>query len=363
MRKGILRMTKGVVPILFILVCSYLLWATSAEWPIAVAYEARVSERQPIHSLESITLGNLQQWILIRGHDVTAPVLLFLHGGPGVPSISFVRDFDATFKLQEHFVLVYWDQRGAGKSYNASIPPDSMTIEQFIADTRELVEVLRKRFATTKIYLVGHSWGSLIGALTTARYPELFSAYVGIGQVVHMRENEALSYQLTLEQAVAAEHAQALRQLTAIGPPPYDGYREMLIERQWVRTFDQRRQKQLTAPRAIDPARFSLAEVSFAEALAWLPGPSFSMKHLWDELYDANLFQQAPRIDVPVYLLEGRYDYYAPSSIARRYYEQLDAPKGKTFVWFDHSGHSPPAEEPEKFYNVLVHGVLKETCC
>lgn len=315
-----------------------------------------------LNAFTNIMLGGLEQGILLQGKDEAKPVLLFLHGGPGVPITPFIRDFDAHAKLQEHFVIVYWDQRGAGRSYHADIPPESMNIEQFLADTYELVEILRKRFSVPKIYLVGHSWGSILGALTVARHPELFHAYVGIGQAVHLVENEKLSYQFVLEHAAASRNPLALRQLTAIGPPPYQSYKEMHIERKWVDRFGGGTRTKSKPPillGAVNPA--VAVDDPFVTTLEWLHGPYFSIEHLWKELQSVNLFQQAPRIEIPVYFLAGRHDYYTPSSIVQHYYHALAAPQGKTFIWFDHSAHSLPSDEPEKFYDILVKRVLPET--
>ena len=190
--------------------------------------------RLHLNALARISLGGIEQAIFIQGEKESNPVLLFLHGGPGVPIIPFVQDVDAYAKLQKHFVMVYWDQRGAGYSYHADIPVESMNIAQFLADTHELVEILRTRFQASKIYLVGHSWGSLLGVLTVARYPELFYAYVGIGQAVDLQENEHVSYQFAVAAATKTDNHRALQQLTAIGPPPYSSYKEMLVERKWV---------------------------------------------------------------------------------------------------------------------------------
>jgi pimeloyl-ACP methyl ester carboxylesterase len=315
-----------------------------------------------LNALATIPLGGVNQSLLVQGKHESDPVLLFLHGGPGVPIIPFVRDFDANAKLQEHFVVVYWDQRGAGKSYDADIPAASMNIAQFLADTYELVEILRARFQTPKIYLVGHSWGSILGVLTVARHPELFHAYVGIGQAVDLQENEKISYQFALEVARKTNNQRALRQLIAIGPPPYQSYKEMLAERRWVNRFGGGRRaarRNPISPLGIAGNTRPFSALPVVDALDWLPGPYFSLEHLWDELQSVNLFQQAPTLEVPVYFLAGEYDYYAPSLIVQRYCQALNAPKGKTFIWFEHSAHAPPLEEPDKFYDVLVNQVLK----
>ena len=148
-------------------------------------------KQDSITSLEKITLGGIKQTILIRGHDTKSPILLFLHGGPGFPEMDIAYKFQR--KLEEHFIVVNWDQRGAGKSFSKKIPRESMTIEQFISDAHELIRFLRERFDKEKIYLVGHSWGTTLGLLLTQRYPELFFAYVGIGQVVNALESEQIS--------------------------------------------------------------------------------------------------------------------------------------------------------------------------
>lgn len=330
----------------------------------ALAQLRNSSSQIRLNALATIPLGGVKQSLLVQGKHESDPVLLFLHGGPGVPIIPFVRDFDANARLQEHFVMVYWDQRGAGKSYHDDIPTDSMHIEQFLADTYELVEILRARFQTPKIYLMGHSWGSILGVLTVARHPELFYAYVGIGQAVNLRENEKISYQFVVDVARKTDNRRALHQLLAIGPPPYQNYKEMLVERKWVNRFGGGRRAARTAPGSpLGIARNSTPSSVFplTGALDWLHGPYFSLEHLWDELQSVNLFQQAPTLKVPVYFLAGKYDYYAPSRIAQSYYQALHAPQGKTFIWFEHSAHTPPTEEPDKFYHVLVDQVLKGT--
>lgn len=360
---------KNILGLLSLLCMAPLVSSAEASEPVrerghAVSQSRQTTSRIHLNALTRLSLGGMEQTVLVQGARESNPVLLFLHGGPGVPIIPFVRDVDAHGELKEHFVMVYWDQRGAGHSYHAGIPVESMNIAQFLADTHELVEILRTRFQTTKIYLVGHSWGALLGVLTVAQHPELFHAYVGIGQVVDLQENEHVSYQFAVEAATKTDNRTALRQLTAIGPPPYPSYKEMLVERKWVQRLGGGKRTPLAAPASLlgNVGRAgSSATSSFSEALDWLPGPFFSLKHLWRELQSVNLFRQAPTLDVPVYFLAGRHDYYAPSLIVQRYYHELSAPRGKTLVWFEHSAHAPPAEEPDKFVDTLVNTVLKDT--
>lgn len=134
-----------------------------------------------IVSLEQVNIGGGEQTILVRGKSASSPVLLFLHGGPGMPAMYLANAFQRP--LEEHFVVVYWDQRGAGKSFSEDIPIEIMNVEQFVSDTVELTQMLKERFGQEKIYLVGHSWGSYPRMLVVARQPEIFHTYIGIGQV------------------------------------------------------------------------------------------------------------------------------------------------------------------------------------
>ena len=145
----------------------------------------RIETPNGISSLEEIALGGLKQWIFIRGTDQDNPVLLFLHGGPGAPllGMSSSRKHDA--EVIEHFTVVHWDQRGAGKSFSSDIPVDSMTLDRFVEDCNELIDYLRNRFHTQKVFIVAHSGGTIIGIKTAYKYPEKIHAYVGVAQVIN----------------------------------------------------------------------------------------------------------------------------------------------------------------------------------
>jgi pimeloyl-ACP methyl ester carboxylesterase len=126
-------------------------------------------------------LGGLDQWVMIRGESVANPALIMLHGGPGLSETSLFRYFNAP--LEKSFTVVYWDQRGAGKSFRRDIPRSSMTVERFVADLDELIDAVCERLGKTKVALFGHSWGSVLGPLYAARFPERVEAYVGRGQI------------------------------------------------------------------------------------------------------------------------------------------------------------------------------------
>ena len=159
-----------------------------------------------IAEIAYLRLGGVDQWVMIRGESVANPPLIFLHGGPGLSETGFFRHFNAP--LEKSFTVVYWDQRGAGKSFDRDIPRSSMTVEQFIADLDELVDAVRKRLGKTKVAIFGHSWGSALGVLYAARFPEKVAAYVGSGQIGDWAAGESASYAFALAEAQRRGNAQ-----------------------------------------------------------------------------------------------------------------------------------------------------------
>ncbi len=318
--------------------------------------QTEISSPNGIESLEMVTLGGIEQCLSIRGWDKNNPVLLHLHGGPGGAEIVLARYFDS--KLERHFTVVRWDQRGAGKSYHPDIPPETMTTDQFVADTAELAKLLAERFNEEKVYLVGHSWGSALGARTAARYPELFHAFVGVSQFVDGKKNEEMTYQFTLDKAEESGNEQALRELKQIGAPPWDNIEELFKQRKWLEHFRGVSHQKLpnmwwkgaTSPDSV-----------LTDALRYKRGQMFSIKHMWTAFTSVNLFEQAPRIEVPVYFFLGRHDFNTPTELSLRYYEHLDAPGGKQIVWFEDCAHMIPFEAPDTYADMLIDKVLAET--
>ena len=167
---------------------------------------------------EKIKLGGWNQTIFIRGRNRANPLLLFVHGGPGLPEMPFSH---VNADLERDFTMVYWDQRGAGKSYSPDVPPATMNVNQVVRDTEELTRYLRSTFGQKKIYLVGFSYGTLISALAVSRHPEYYRAYVGISQLTALERSERMLYYAGIARADRVGRADVARQLRTVGPPPY----------------------------------------------------------------------------------------------------------------------------------------------
>jgi pimeloyl-ACP methyl ester carboxylesterase len=295
---------------------------------------------ESVASLEKVTLGGVSQWILIRGRDRSRPILLFLHGGPGMPMMYLAHRFQRS--LEESFLCVQWDQRGAGKSFHRGIRPESLSVEQILADALELIQLLRDRYGQNKILLAGHSWGSYLGMLLVSRHPELFHAYIGIGQVVD--EAAALDYQDRFIRSRAKEtgNDEALRDLDFSGPAAHE---------KWLFKFGAELYGK-TGYGAFIKAGILAPEYGLLDILKVGKGSSFSSRHMVYNAKEGPHLNDLKRVEVPVYFFTGRYDYVTPFELIEKFARALDAPINR-MVWFERSAHFPFFSEPERFAQVL----------
>lgn len=307
-----------------------------------------------ISTIEKIILGGQEQYLIIRGKDTTKPIMLFLHGGPGSPEIFLMKNNQA---IENDFVMVYWEQLGAGKSYSGHIPDESINLKQFISDTKELSEYLRKRFGQDKIYIMGHSWGSFLGILTAYQYPELYHAYFGVGQVCHQYKGEQISFDWIKKQAKEQNNEKAYKAISEINFPDSLADAEtwvdyLIRERNYVNQFRGGISREITGTWPVVKMIFNTKEYTFNEKINYMNGSLNSLKLLWPQVINHNLFNDIDSMEVPVYILQGKYDYQTPYSIAKDFYIQLKAPQ-KGFFTFENAAHSPMIEEVEKFNSIV----------
>ncbi|MHC1702505.1 MAG: alpha/beta hydrolase family protein [Tenuifilaceae bacterium] len=308
-----------------------------------------------ISVIDTLQIGGVKQFLIIRGVDSTKPVILFVHGGPGGPEIGMMKETNQL--IENDFVMVYWEQRGAGKSYTGQIPTESMNLSQFITDTGELSEYLIKRFKKDKIYIMGHSWGSLLAILAANKYPEFFHAYFGIGQIAHQYKGELVSFEWAKNQAKIRNDEKAINVLTNMTFPDslasnavWDEF--IATERSYVMKFGGGATHKMTGILPLVKMIFLTKEYTIKEKFNYLKGSSFSIKYLWPEVINTNLFNEIDSMRIPVYILQGLYDYQTPSPVAKEFYNQLKAPV-KEFFLFENSAHSPNMEEVEKFNQIV----------
>ena len=310
-----------------------------------------------VASLERIEIGGMEQWILMRGQDSSNPVLLWLHGGPGAAQMPVACYFNG--ELEKDFVVVHWDQRGAGKSNRRDFDESTLTFQQFIEDGHELTLYLKARFNQEKIYLVGHSWGTQVGIKLAQAYPQDYYAYVGVSQVVDPAASQQVSHAWLLEQIKNRGNQEDLKRLEALGSPPYTDHEEYV---KYINLVDSYGGDFDVGMTKLVWMGLRAPEYNLSDMLAWFRGANRGSGPMWEEpAYQSyNAMKDVPQLRVPVYFFNGRNDYTTPLQVTQRYFERLDAPMGKHLVVFDQSAHTPLMGEPEKFNQELV-GVKKET--
>lgn len=302
-----------------------------------------------------ITVGGMRQGMFIRGENKQNPVILYLHGGPGTPLLQFISYLEKEERLEQYATVCYWEQRGAGMTYGKSTPPNTMTIEQLVEDTREVTEYLKLRFGQDKIYLIGHSWGSYLGVKTIEKYPENYLAYIGIGQVTNQTESERLAYHYMQKCAKERNDKYVIQKLEQYNPhadtfPQLDylvACRTRILNKYGIGNLHQG-----VSFLQILKALFVFKGYTIREKMNWLHGAGFSMKYLFPIVLKNNLFTSSVKFAVPFYIAQGNYDYMVSQSLAQKYFNVIEAPQ-KEFFAFRNSAHSPNMEEQKAFIEIF----------
>jgi len=307
-------------------------------------------------------INGVRQGMFIQSTGAERPVLLFVHGG--MPEY-FLTERHPT-GLENDFTVVWWDQRGAGLSYQPGIPPETMTAEQFMADTLSVTNYLRDRFGKEKIYLMAHSGGTFFGIQAAAQAPEMYHAYIGVAQMVHQLRSEVLAYQYLLESYRQAGDTRMVRRLEAAPvtmaggtPPAYLALRDRAMHPVGVGTMHEMKS---VVTGVIWPSLKSRQYTPGEKIRLWRGKFSTGASALWDEMLATDLTGRVTELALPVYFFHGIFDYTVSYRLARSYFDGLTAPR-KGFYTFDRSAHSPVLEEPEKARRILREDVLAAAGC
>jgi pimeloyl-ACP methyl ester carboxylesterase len=303
--------------------------------------------------MEEIELMGVKQWIVMRGTDKTAPVLLWVAGGPGGSELGWTRKYLAD--LEKDVVFVNWEQPGTGKSFGAVSTKD-MDVSDYVDHLIALSDYLKERFNKEKILVAGHSWGSIIGLMAAERRPDLYHAYIGIGQQVNSVENDRIGYNLVLDRAEAAGDTKIVDTLKKNGPPPYTveekGKYTVLFQKLFVYSPHASSAEDFKSMSMLTPKEYSPID-----SLNLIRGLLQGVNYIYPQLERLDFEKQIPRLEVPVFFITGRYDYTCVQDIAYRYYEELNAP-AKEFYWFENSGHNSCYVEREKFISIMREDII-----
>jgi pimeloyl-ACP methyl ester carboxylesterase len=356
---GVIRWGATIIAgLLLLLAVGLVTYRVYLEW------STRIVTPNGISALEEVTLGGVKQWIFIRGRDRDNPILIFLHGGPGVPFLGMPSARVTDIELIKHFTVVHWDQRGAGKSYSPDIPVDSMTFNRLVEDCNELIDHVLDRLDAEKVFVVAHSGGTVIGLRLAHRYPEKIHAYVGVAQIVDDLAHQRISYDFIVGEAEKSGNQKILDSLKAIGPPPFDSLAKFTNKDGYVSKFGGiYHGKGSFRMWVLGLSFITSPEYSLLEGVDTLnmKGFEFTMNAIYDEYKSVNLTEEIRSIRAPIYFFEGRFDMAIPLGPVEKFYDGLDAEKGKHFIIFEKSGHFPMVEEKERYLESLIDLVLKES--
>ena len=322
-----------------------------------VADLQRITAPEGVQEEYAVEIGGIRQWVNVRGQDRDNPMVLFVHGGPASPVIPTLWQFQRP--LEEYFTVVNYDQRGAGRTLLLNpqdAVADTLRIQRYVDDAIALAEHLRTRYAQRKLVLMAHSWGTVVAMHAALQRPDLFHAYVGIGQVINVRTNEQVSFDYGLRTARAKGNTEAVREMEAIAPYPGDQpitRERIVIARKWPQFYGG-----LTAYRAESTYFFQGPRLSpdydDAARCAINAGSVFTLGRLLDEFLQVD-FTGVEDFPIPVVMFMGRHDYTTPSEPTAAWLAKVRAPY-KQGVWFEHSAHMIPWEEPGKtLVSLLQH--------
>lgn len=321
-----------------------------------------ISTPNAVHSLDSVQIGNIKQWIEVRGEDINNPILLFLHGGPGCSMMPSAYSIHKAW--EKNFTVVQWDQRGAGKTYATNKLAsfiNTMNITQMDLDLYEMVNYLRKRFNQEKIYLLGHSWGTVLGLKFAHSYPELLHAYIGVAQVINTLDNEKLAYQQVFAKAQALNNKKAIRALERIQPYPSlnPTLSQINTVRKWSSSLLNNNPRKSILGSYIKQI-FLSPQYSLKDIFSYFRGILFSAKAFSKELMTIDFNKPGYEYQVPIIFMQSTNDPYVSSLLAQQYFDQITTPH-KSLVLFEKSTHFPFSEECDKFTDCLKN-ISNEKC-
>lgn len=322
-----------------------------------------VSQNKSINESKFISIGGIEQWITIKGNDISKPVILFIHGGPG----STMSQYENTIygEWEENFVLVNWDQRGAGRTYGRNKPENitenywienPLTVEQMAEDGIELTKYITNFLEKKKVILVGTSWGSILGAKMALINPELFHAYIGHAQFVNFSDNISYSYQKVYEMAKNRDDNVSIEKLIALGEPPYSNaksYGELLrIVKQYEREnsnpapnfwwkIDKEYDNEKDSKDRYDGDDYSFINFVGHEKLG-----------IRSMVADIDFEQNGLEFKIPIYMVQGEQDILTSAAINRPYFEKIKAPSKGYFLLPD-AAHGHNQSVVDKQFEVL----------
>lgn len=306
-------------------------------------------------------IGGVPQAVLTSPDEPQKPLLLVVHGGPGEPMTPFT---DSLGGLEKRFVVCLWEQRGAGMSYVGK--GDNPSIDQYSSDAVEVTQLLLKQYGRQKLLIMGFSWGTLVGLMAAAKAPQLFTAFIGVGQLADQRASEREAFEYALENARKAQDQKAVDFMQKSGPPPYEGKDAMKIlmqERTILRKYSDNPAGSNVKFTDYFRKIFSCPYYTLRDKINFVRGMNSGVQ-LFKEILELDVHQVVPQLQVPIYVMQGQHDMQTRPAQAQKLIEQISAPKKKLFL-FEKAGHSPMNDDEAAFFKQLdtIQGIFEPLLC
>ena len=364
--KWLLIITISILTLILVLLLIIRINSTGVEEPFLDENGKEIPNS--IAVIEQPVMNGAPQRLTIRGKDINNPVLLRVHGGPGstyLPALFQLTGID----LEDLFVVCYWDQRGSGPAYTPDIPDSTITLPQIVDDGLEVAAYLKSKFNKDKIYIEGASWGTTVSAFMVQKNPELFYAYIGNGQMANQALSEQMSWDFAMEKSRENNDSISIRQLLEIGRPPYPGKTnaEMALACDIERLVIE---KYVPFKPPVDNAPFRMIKTllfykgwSLKNKLNMIFNydamiqPAYTL--LWPTCFHVNLIRDVPELKIPVFIMQGENDHHTETSLAKAYFDSLQAPTKKWYL-FEDAGHGANFEQPKRYRSIIINDILKK---
>lgn len=306
--------------------------------------------------VQQYNIKGVKQYVSISARDTSdkKPVLLFLHGGPGSANMSLIHQCCPV--LEKYAVVVNWDQRGAGKSFKLFASKKHLTVDQLLSDAHELTGKLKRQFSVDRISLMGFSWGTALGMLLCYKYPQDYTCFISIAQMVNGISGEKLSLEYVKKEAQKRNDQGAIKKLNGIiydFNNPEKLFKQTMVERKYLLKYNGVYTTRSSYAHEIS-SLWRSKEYSLLDFLLWPLGSTRSLKAMWHEIVHLNISTSVPEINVPVFFMSGKNDMNNPTSFVKKYYDELIAPVGKKLIIFENSAHSIFWDEPKELEMQVV---------
>ncbi|KPL08046.1 hypothetical protein AMJ86_02160 [bacterium SM23_57] len=282
-------------------------------------------------------------YIKVRGQDINKPVLLFLHGGPGDATGPLLFQAYAGPELEKHFVVGYLHQRNTCMSPEA--PLKTLTIKQYVEDVDNIVSFLKEKFQQDKIFLLGHSFGGILGYFYLLEHDDNIEKFISAGGAFSSTSLEENGYQTVMELSKKADNQEAVRKLKNLGPPPYETFQEGMVWRMLgmsileemnagiTKNLQMSKVMSITGIESIDPE--------------WQKKSMVIANTMWSELITIDIEDEVQNIGIPMLLITGGKDIMVPFRILEKGYKNYEGEK--EYFILEKSNHMMFIDEPDLF--------------